>query len=229
MNSDKIILQASDIHKAFPSPHGDIKVLQGVDLTVRAGESISIRGESGAGKSTLLSILTVLDRIDEGKILWNEFDATHSSNAILAKKRGLLFGLVFQSYYLLPELNAIENVLMAKRLMGKLTSADHQRAEALLTRVGLKNRFTHKTTQLSGGEAQRVAVARALINNPKLIIADEPTGNLDEKTGEGVMDILLELCKEDNRSLVLVTHNADFAARTQLQATLSLGKLEFNK
>ena len=223
-NVSKIILKATNVEKSF----GEVHVLQSVDLTVYAGESISIRGESGAGKSTLLSILTLLERVDQGQIYWGELDATNRSNAFLAPHRGSLFGLVFQSYYLIPELDALENVLMARRLLGRLKAQDHQHAKALLERVGLKDRFYHKTTQLSGGESQRVAVARALINKPPLIIADEPTGNLDENTSEEVMDLLLELCQEESHSLVLVTHNPNFIARTEKQALLSQGKLHFN-
>jgi predicted ABC-type transport system involved in lysophospholipase L1 biosynthesis ATPase subunit len=134
-------------------------------------------------------------------------------------------GFVFQAYYLAPELNALENVLLSARIAGRVDASVRERAVALLIRVGLKERIRHSSTKLSGGERQRVAVARAMINDPLLVLADEPTGNLDESTGHAVMDLLMEIAEESQKSLILVTHNLDFAARTQRQLTLHLGKM----
>jgi lipoprotein-releasing system ATP-binding protein len=186
---------------------------------------VSIRGESGSGKSTLLNVLSGLERADSGQLFWQGQDVTRYSLSKLAGARTRFMGFVFQAYYLAPELNAIENVLLGARIAGRVDQAVRERAEALLVRVGLKERITHSSTKLSGGERQRVAVARALINDPPLVLADEPTGNLDESTGAAVMDLLLEIADESAKSLVLVTHNPKYAARTQRQLTLHLGKM----
>lgn len=222
---ETIIIEARSVKKDFQGPGGSVHVLDGIDLMVKEGESVSIRGESGAGKTTFLNIITLLERCDEGDIFWEGKAITRKGNGFLAKERGKLFGLVFQSHYLIPELNALENVLMVKRLQGVIDSEDVARAKDLLKIVGLDKRVRHLPSQLSGGESQRVAIARALMNKPRIIVADEPTGNLDEKTGEGVMKLLLDLCREETVSLILVTHNPEFAKRTQKQGVLHLGKL----
>jgi predicted ABC-type transport system involved in lysophospholipase L1 biosynthesis ATPase subunit len=201
------ILQASGLHKSYLSGERRIEVLRGVDLAVAAGESVSIRGESGSGKSTLLNLLSGLDAPDAGELRW-ENDA-----AMTAARRGRLIGLVFQAFYLVPELDAEDNVLLAARLIGKVGPAERERARELLRRVGLSERCGHVPAKLSGGERQRVAIARALMNRPKLILADEPTGNLDEGSGDSMIDLLLALCREEGCALVLVTHNAAHAAR----------------
>lgn len=224
MNKD-IILQAKVLGKSFPGTDQAISVLDGVDFTLHRGESVSIRGESGSGKSTLLNVLSGLERADSGELFWQEQDVTKYSLSKLAAARTGLMGFVFQAYYLAPELNAIENVLLGARIAGRVDRTVRERAEALLERVGLKERIRHSSTKLSGGERQRVAVARALINDPPLVLADEPTGNLDEATGLAVMDLLLEITNESEKSLVLVTHNPEFAARTERSLTLHLGKL----
>ena len=206
-NSDDIILEAKQLGKSFPSPDGAISVLDGVDFKLRRGESVSIRGESGSGKSTLLNVLSGLETTDVGELLWNGQQVSGRSLSWLAARRTNYIGFVFQSYYLAPELNALENVLLGARIAGRINSTVIDRAEALLKRVGMEHRLRHGSTKLSGGERQRVAVARALINDPPLVLADEPTGNLDESTGLAVMDLLLELAGEEAKSLVLVTHN----------------------
>lgn len=222
-----IVLEAKGLKKSFATPHREkIQVINEVDLVLRTGESLSIRGESGAGKTTLLNLITLLEKPDTGQIFWESTAVSKYGNSALAKYRGSFFGLIFQSHYLIPELNALENVLMAQRLIGPVTIEDKKRAKDLLTEVGLKNRMTHLSHQLSGGEAQRVSIARALMNRPRVIVADEPTGNLDEKTGLGVMELLLKLCQEVKTSLILVTHNPDFAEKTQHQGFLTLGKFE---
>ena len=223
-NSDDIILEAKQLGKSFPSPDGAISVLDGVNFKLRRGESVSIRGESGSGKSTLLNVLSGLENTDVGELLWNGQQVSGRSLSWLAARRTNYIGFVFQSYYLAPELNALENVLLGARIAGRINSTVIDRAEALLKRVGMGHRLRHGSSKLSGGERQRVAVARALINDPPLVLADEPTGNLDEATGVAVMDLLLELAGEEAKSLVLVTHNPEFAKRTQHQLTLHLGQ-----
>jgi putative ABC transport system ATP-binding protein/lipoprotein-releasing system ATP-binding protein len=202
------VLVARGLKKSFVSGERRIDVLRGVDLQVDAGESVSIRGESGSGKSTLLNLLSGLDVPDEGTLEW-------AGSGAMADRRASFLGMVFQSFYLIPELDAFQNVLMAARMIKTPGPEEKERAKQLLARVGLAERSTHLPTQLSGGERQRVAVARALMNSPRLLLADEPTGNLDEHTGEAVIKLLLELCAETKTALVLVTHNAEHAARTQ--------------
>jgi predicted ABC-type transport system involved in lysophospholipase L1 biosynthesis ATPase subunit len=225
VNSSKdIILEAKGLGKSFPSSDGEIPVLKGVDFALRRGESVSIRGESGSGKSTLLNVLSGLETTDTGTLYWDSQQVSGRSLSWLAARRTGYIGFVFQSYYLAPELNALENVLLGARIAGRIDSTVTDRAVALLKRVGMGHRIRHSSTKLSGGERQRVAVARALINDPPLVLADEPTGNLDESTGLAVMDLLLELAGEAAKSLVLVTHNPKFAQRTQRELTLHLGQ-----
>ena len=212
--------------KSFPGSEGSIPVLKEVDFTLRRGESISIRGESGSGKSTLLNVLSGLETADSGELFWERDKVSGQSLSFLAARRINYIGFVFQAYYLAPELNSLENVLLGARIAGKMDRSVIERAKSLLERVGMKHRMTHSSLKLSGGERQRVAVARALINNPSVILADEPTGNLDESTGLAVMELLMELVREDRKSLVLVTHNPAFAQKTERQLILHLGALE---
>lgn len=222
---DNRLIQAKGLNKQFPGAEARISVLDGVDFELRAGESVSIRGESGSGKSTLLNVLSGLERPDAGQLFWQGQDVSRFSLSRLAAARTRFMGFVFQAYYLAPELNAVENVLLGARIAGRVDRAVCERAESLLVRVGLGERIRHGSTKLSGGERQRVAVARALINDPPLVLADEPTGNLDEATGQAVMDLLLEIAGESAKSLILVTHNPEFAARTDRSLNLHLGKL----
>lgn len=201
------LLQSTGLHKSYLSGERRIEVLRGVDFAIVAGESVSIRGESGSGKSTLLNLLSGLDAPDAGELRWE------GSTTLAPEARGRLIGLVFQSFYLIPEIDALDNVLFAARLFGKVGAAERDRARDLLRRVGLAERAGHVPAKLSGGERQRVAIARALMNRPKLILADEPTGNLDEGSGDAVIDLLLALCAEEGCALVLVTHNAAHASR----------------
>lgn len=212
------ILTARGLAKTFPSGDRRIDVLRGVDVDVAAGESVSIRGESGSGKSTLLHLLAGLDAPDSGTLTWAGGPAT-------AERRAKFLGIVFQSFYLIPELDALQNVLMASRIIKAPGAAERARAKDLLARVGLAERHTHLPSQLSGGERQRVAVARALMNAPQLLLADEPTGNLDEHTGDAVIELLLGVCAETKTALVLVTHNAAHAAKTQRALFLHDGVL----
>ena len=220
------VLSAQDLKKSFTTQAGTIDVLKGVNLSVAPGESVSVRGESGAGKTTLLQILGGLDNPDSGELLWNGERITKRGNAFLAKARTKLIGYVFQFFHLVPELTALENVLLAARIAGTPMRQAREQAKELLTRVGLADRMTHLPTKLSGGECQRVAIARALINRPPLILADEPTGNLDECTGEAIMQLIIDICREQNTALLLVTHTLDFAARTDRRLVLRHGILE---
>lgn len=213
------ILRVSGVRKTYLSGDRRIEVLREVSFAISAGESVSIRGESGSGKSTLLNLFAGLDAADAGRI------ELAGSPVIDHAARGRSIGIVFQSFYLIPELNAFENVLMAARVAGKVGPVEKARAVELLKKVGLAERAHHVPAQLSGGERQRVAVARALINRPKLLLADEPTGNLDEKTGESVIESLLGLCAETQTALVLVTHNAAHAVRCARRFLLHDGVL----
>ena len=226
-NSSEIILEARRVGKTFRGSESvSISVLDEIDFILKQGESVSIRGESGSGKSTLLNVLSGLETAGSGELLWKGERVSGRSLSWMAARRANYIGFVFQSYYLSPELNALENVLLGARIHGKVNREIVERAKTLLRRVGLEHRLTHASTKLSGGERQRVAVARALINNPPIIFADEPTGNLDEATGQSVMDLLIELVSEDAKSLVLVTHNPEFAQRADRQLRLHLGRLE---
>ena len=225
MNNDATVLRASGLRKNYPSGDRTLEVLQGVDLTVGAGESVSVRGESGSGKSTLLNILAGLDRPDAGELFWGSETAHRLSLGELTARRGRFLGMVFQSYYLIPELDAFANVLMAARLVGGVGAGERERVTALLQRVGLAERGHHLPSQLSGGERQRVAVARALMNRPAVILADEPTGNLDERTGDEVIELLLKVCADEKTALVLVTHNPAHAKKTNRQLVLKNGQM----
>jgi len=202
-----VVLSARGLAKSYLSGDRRIDVLRDVTLDVAAGESVSIRGESGSGKSTLLNLISGLDAPDAGTILW-------AGAPPAGARRALYLGMVFQSFYLIPELDAEQNVLMASRIIRSPGPAERARARDLLARVGLTDRARHLPMQLSGGERQRVAVARALVNSPRLLLADEPTGNLDEHTGDAVIDLLLDLCRATGTALVLVTHNAAHAQKT---------------
>ena len=223
MNEPLIVAKA--LKKSFLSGAKQIPVLDGVDFTLSAGRSCSIRGESGCGKSTLLNVLSGLETADAGELSWSGKIVSGLSLSALAAERAARIGFVFQAYYLAPELNALENVLLAARIHRRIDSEVTDRAVQLLEQVGMAHRIKHNSSKLSGGERQRVAVARALINDPPVILADEPTGNLDEKTGEAVMELLLAMTAAEDKSLVLVTHNPEFAARTEQQFTLHLGTL----
>lgn len=221
-----LVLEAVNLCKSFKSGDKRIDVLRGVNLRLRAGESLSIRGASGSGKTTLIHLLAGLEQGDEGTLFWDGKPVSAARHGRMARKRSTFIGMIFQSFYLIPELNAVENVMMPARISGTSLGRARERAIDLLDRVGLAERGHHLPTQLSGGEMQRVAVARALMNKPQVILADEPTGNLDEITGSEVMNLLLEVCSEENTTLVLVTHNRIHAERMNRQTLLHLGHLE---
>ncbi len=217
-----VVLQAHGLTKAFASPAGPLPVLTDVSLEVFAGESISVRGSSGSGKTTLLQLLGGLDQPDAGEVRILGPSATHVAPRT-SLGRGV--GFVFQNYQLMPELTALENVALAARIAGVPAVSATDAARSLLTQVGLGARLEHLPSKLSGGECQRVAIARALVNRPSVILADEPTGNLDERTGAEIMDLLLGVVAERGAALVLVTHSREFAARASRRFVLSGGVL----
>lgn len=220
------VLKIVDLKKSFSSPDGSsIEVLKGANLVLREGESASLRGESGAGKTTFLNVASCLDSPTSGEVYWNAKRVDGLSNSKQAKLRASYMGFVFQSYCLIPELNALENVVFSARIAGRNLRKARSRARDILAHVGLSERFFHMPQQLSGGERQRVAIARAILNNPSVILADEPTGNLDEDTGAEVMEMFLNLCEMEKTALLLVTHNPDFAKKTSRNLILKHGEI----
>jgi len=222
----KVVLHADAIEKGFQVGERRIEVLRGVDLTVREGHSLSLSGASGCGKSTFLNIVSGLEKPDRGRVFLEGEDLFALSPRHQARLRSRGLGFVFQSHHLIPELNALENVLIAGRIARRLDAAVRVRAIELMERVGLGDRLKSRVDVLSGGERQRVAVARALLLKPRLVLADEPTGNLDEATGGRVMDLFFEVVRESGSSLLLVTHNPAYARQTEVAWRLHLGLLE---
>ncbi|MBK7903640.1 MAG: lipoprotein-releasing ABC transporter ATP-binding protein LolD [Proteobacteria bacterium] len=220
------ILACDGVHKHFEEAGQRLEVLRGVELQVRAGETLAIIGASGSGKTTLLQILGGLDLPTRGTVRLMGLAFAELSDAARGDLRNRALGFVYQFHHLLPEFSALENVAMP--LLVRRTSAAEARREAqwFLERVGLGQRLTHRPSQLSGGERQRAAVARALVTRPKLVLADEPTGNLDGRNAESVLELMLELNRELGTSLVLVTHSSEIASRMQRVLTLQDGKLE---
>ena len=203
-------LAGKDLHRSFQIGDRRIEVLRGVSITVAQGESVFLCGASGAGKSTLLYTLAGLERPEQGSVDFEGTSIYGQSEADLSRLRNRAFGFVFQAYHLLPELTALENVMLPAMIGGV---SKRPQAEAALARVGLAERVQHLPSELSGGEQQRVAIARALINDPRIIFADEPTGNLDSATGGAIVDLLLNLVREEKKTLVVVTHDAQLATR----------------
>jgi len=220
----KELIQVQQLYKSFGNGAKRLEVLKGIDLTFDQGEKAAIVGASGVGKTTLLHILGTLDRPTSGKVLYEGRDVFTLNEKELAHFRNREIGFVFQFHHLLPEFNAIENTMMPCLIQGLSRKEAVLRAEAILTLVGLKDRLTHKPGKLSGGEQQRVAVARALVLEPKILLADEPTGNLDSKTGESIFSLLQELNRSKGVTLVIVTHNLKLAAELPRQIHLADGK-----
>jgi ABC-type lipoprotein export system ATPase subunit len=208
-----LLLAARDVHKTYHLGQRSLEVLRGVDLELRRGDFVALRGASGAGKSTLLHLLGGLDAPSRGDIWLAGRNLAELSAWELARVRRERVGFIFQAYYLLPELDALENVCLPARMARKPARRVEVRGRELLARVGLQDRAEHKPYELSGGEQQRVAIARALINEPELILADEPTGNLDSHTGHEIIELLLTLRQEKQTTLVMATHDAALAAR----------------
>lgn len=219
------MLVVQDVTKEYPTPGEPLVVLAGASMTVDRGQSVAILGPSGSGKSTLLAILGALDKPTSGKVELGTKDPFVLGDDELAAFRRESVGFVFQDHHLLPQLSVMENVLTPLLADGQPTEADREHARELLDRVGLSERLTHRPAELSGGERQRVAIARALVRRPAMLLADEPTGNLDSATGESVGRVLVELQKEQNALLVVVTHSEALAATLDRRLRLVDGKL----
>jgi lipoprotein-releasing system ATP-binding protein len=207
------LLEVSDLYKSFSTNAGKVEVLKGINLNVTEGETIALVGASGAGKTTLLHLMGTLDRPTSGKVLFGNDDVFQMGDMALASFRNRSIGFVFQSHHLLPEFSALENTMMPLLISGMKKDEAVKIAAGLLTDVGLSHRLEHKPGELSGGEQQRVAIARALVTSPRLLLADEPTGNLDMKTSDEVHDILAGIHREKGITLIIVTHNERLAAR----------------
>lgn len=215
------MIVGKNIHKKF----NDLEILKGVDLEIKQGEIVSIVGSSGAGKTTLLTILGTLDRPSSGEVMINNVDVSKLNDTKLAAFRNQHIGFVFQFHQLLPEFNAIENICIPALIAKKSKKESEMRAHELLELFNLRDRTTHKPAELSGGEQQRVAVARALINNPKVIFADEPSGNLDSKNAEELHRLFFKLRDDFNQTFVIVTHNSDLATMADRTLTMRDGKI----
>jgi putative ABC transport system ATP-binding protein len=218
---EQVVLEARNVSKTVASPDGALTILADVSLTVRTGETLAIVGASGAGKSTLLALLAGLDEPSAGRVLIAGIDLTELDEDGRAAIRGKHVGFVFQSFHLIPSLTAIENVMLPLELGGRRDA--RQAAAAALSQVGLTPRMAHYPKQLSGGEQQRVAIARAFVTHPAVLFADEPTGNLDTATGQRITDLLFELNRSSDSTLVLVTHDRDLAKRCDRMLELDAG------
>jgi lipoprotein-releasing system ATP-binding protein len=226
------LLAAMNIHKTYRKHAIEVPVLTGVDLEVFAGEFVSVVGSSGSGKSTLMHLLGTLDKPDEGRILFNTERIDNLPNEQRDRLRNQSFGFIFQFYHLLPELSTLENVLMPKMIALPVRGwfrqrrALKQQATELLDRVGLGHRLHHKPRELSGGEMQRAAIARALINRPRILLADEPTGNLDADKGIEIIRLLRDLNRQEGLTIIMVTHNMEIVGNTDRVVRLVKGRME---
>jgi putative ABC transport system ATP-binding protein len=218
----RLIIEVIGLTRSIQTPAHTVEILRGIDLSIPRGQFVAIMGPSGSGKSTLLGLLAGLDNATSGKLLLDGEDITRLSEDRMAEVRGRKIGFVFQSFQLIPTLTAEENVLLPAELAGAGLEAA-ARARELLTRVGLADRLDHYPVQLSGGEQQRVALARAFITRPPILLADEPTGNLDGRTGQQVLELLLELNRREGATLVMVTHDAALAQHADRVITLRDG------
>jgi lipoprotein-releasing system ATP-binding protein len=225
----EVLLSAKGLHKTYMLGQRSLEVLRGVDVELQRGEFLALRGASGAGKSTLLHLLGGLDAPNQGEILLAGRNLATLGRGELARLRSKEVGFIFQAYYLLPELDALENVCLPARMARTPASEAEARGRELLARVGLGERLEHKPYELSGGEQQRVAIARAMINQPDLILADEPTGNLDSHTGEEIIELLCALRDEKQTTLIMATHDARLAARAPKVVELVDGQIADGK
>lgn len=219
------LLTCEDVSKSYRDGHHDLEVLQGINFSLQEDELVAIVGSSGSGKSTLLHCMGGLDRPSRGRILFRGKAIDRWSSKALADWRNQELGFIYQFHHLLPEFTALENIAMPLLIQGQSARQAQQRAEQLLVRVGLAQRGNHRPAELSGGERQRVAIARALANQPALVLADEPTGNLDDETAQQVLELMLELNRESGTCFVIVTHDQQLAARLPKQVQLHHGQL----
>jgi lipoprotein-releasing system ATP-binding protein len=222
------MIKINNLRKTFVKDGAKIEVLRGIDLEIEQGESLAILGVSGAGKSTLIHILGTLDHPTSGSVLFNDINVFEWNERALADFRNKKIGFVFQFHNLMPEFNALENTMMPALIAGMPWGKARGMAEAILKDVGLEHRMTHKSGELSGGEQQRVAVARALIMEPEILLADEPTGNLDTETGKKIEDILIDLNMKKNITLIVVTHNKSLAEQMSRQIGLRDGNIDLS-
>ena len=224
--NNNIVLKCTNIGKSYRDGSLNVQVLKNLNLEVKEGEGISIIGSSGSGKSTLLHILGGLDKPSEGKITLMNRDISDMSQRKLGELRNNYLGFVYQFHHLLPEFSALENVMMPL-LIGKKNKAEAEtQAADMLEKVGLKQRILHRPSELSGGERQRAAIARALVTRPKCLLADEPTGNLDRKNAQNILDMMMDLKTELNTSLIVVTHDDELAIRFERVMTMQDGYLQ---
>ncbi|MBI5183237.1 MAG: ABC transporter ATP-binding protein [Nitrospinae bacterium] len=210
---EDILISVHGLYKSFKKDSRILPVLKGIDLRIRRGEMIGIVGVSGAGKSTLLHLLGAIDRPSSGDIRFDGIDIFKMSDTKIAEFRNKRIGFVFQLHHLLPEFTSIENTMMPALIMGRKRNEAIERAKQILTDVGLRERFHHKPGELSGGEQQRVAIARALVNNPDIVLADEPTGNLDSETGRSIQELMCRLNRDKKQTFIIVTHNETIASK----------------
>lgn len=218
-------LVASQLRRSYQVGPRTVDVLKGIDLEIRKGECVFLCGASGAGKTTLLYTLAGLERPESGSVLFEGEELYSHGDRAECVRRNRRIGFVFQGYFLLPELTAYENVLLPSMIGGRDAKVSRERAHQILERVGLGERMQHLPAELSGGEQQRVAIGRALINDPSLLFADEPTGNLDSKTGAVIIDLLMELVRESGRTLVVVTHDPYLAQRGDRRLEIRDGQI----
>ena len=223
----EIILKIEKLNKRYKDKKRDIQILKDLNFEINKGEFVSVLGKSGSGKTTFLNMIGMLDRPDSGDIYYAGQNVSKAYSSKIDLLRNEMLGFIFQFHYLLPEFSALENVMLPG-LIGKKKSREEikKRAEQLLIEMKLGDRLDHKPTELSGGEKQRVAIARAMINEPKIILADEPTGNLDEETSEVIHNLLRKICKEKEQTIIVVTHSTELASITDKRYHLTKGKLE---
>jgi putative ABC transport system ATP-binding protein len=223
LSNERNVLEAKGLSKEVSSPEGTLTILSDVSFTISAGESVAVVGPSGAGKSTLLALLAGLDLPTAGHVVLNAANLSSLDEDGRAQLRAENVGFVFQSFHLVPSLNALENVMLPLELAGQRDA--RSAALEIIKKVGLGERWSHYPAQLSGGEKQRVAIARAFATEPAVLFADEPTGNLDSRTGTNIMDLMFELNRSSSTTLVLVTHDQDLAERCDRILSLDVGKL----
>ncbi len=218
------ILNIQNIHKSYKMGKNVVSVLKGMSFDIAEGEWVAMLGASGSGKTTMMNIIGTLERPEQGKVFYNEKSYTDFSRKEIVQFRNQKIGFIFQTYHLLPELTVLENVLIPANFAKQNSSDAKQKAIELIERVGLSHRITHRPSELSGGEQQRAAIARALINSPEIILADEPTGNLDTHTGEEILDLLNELRNEKSvKTIIMVTHDQKIAKLADRTITLDDG------
>jgi len=223
--SSPVLLRVAGVKKSFDAPGGEIRVLDGVDMQVAEREFVAIVGQSGSGKSTLLHVLGTLESADAGEVSLDGQALFELSPNATAEMRNLHIGFIYQAHHLIPELTALENVMMPLLVRGESRDKANKRAFNLLERLGLAERSEHRPGRLSGGEAQRVAVARSLVGKPRLLLADEPTGNLDEHTADEVFLAMRQMCREERAAVIMVTHSSSLASACDRQLLLHEGKL----